>query len=76
MVKHVLSPLNMILHVHNPTQEQRLLQHARLLEIALEQNDTCEAAREFSLMMRLYHEIHRSQQVPPGPSPPFYRFSR
>ena len=56
-MKYVIPPLDEILHIHNPTKEQRLLQHARRLEIALEQGDTREATREFNLMMRLYHEI-------------------
>jgi hypothetical protein len=54
----VIPPLDDILHVINPTPEQRLLRHARKLEIALEQGDVQEAIREFNLMMRLYHELH------------------
>ena len=56
-MKYVLPPLDAIMHVTNPTKEQRLLQHARKLEIALDQEDVREAMREFNLMMRLYHEV-------------------
>lgn len=57
-MRYVLPPLDAVLYVHNPTPEQRIEQHARRLEIALEQDDTREAAREFNLMMRLYRELH------------------
>jgi hypothetical protein len=57
-VKYVLPPLDAILHLIRPTREQRLLQHARKLEIALEQCKIDEAYKEFNLMMRLYHELH------------------
>lgn len=56
-MKYVIPPLDAILHITNPTREQRLLQHARRIEIALEQRDVPEAIREFNLMMRLYNEI-------------------
>jgi hypothetical protein len=57
-LKYILPPLDAILHLIRPTREQRLLQHARKLEIALEQGNMQEAIREFNLMMRLYHELH------------------
>jgi hypothetical protein len=56
-VKYILPPLDAIMHVTNPTKEQRLLQHARKLEIALDQENVREAYREFNMMMRLYHEV-------------------
>jgi hypothetical protein len=59
-LKDIISPLDKILHLVRPTNEQRILQHARRLEIALEQSNVPEAMREFQLMMRLYNEI-RSQ---------------
>lgn len=56
-MKYILPPLDAILHVINPTKEQRVLQHARRLEIALEQSDIREAIVELNLMMRTYREI-------------------
>lgn len=58
MVKPVLPPLDAVLCIVNPTQEQRLLQHARRLEIALDTLNIEEAVREFHLMMRIFHELH------------------
>lgn len=57
-MKYVLPPLDAVLHITNPTMEERLLQHARRLEIALDQLNVEEAIREFHLMMRIYHELH------------------
>jgi chorismate mutase len=57
-VRTTPSLLDAVLHVTNPTREQRILQHARRLEIALEQRNVDEAYRTFNLMMRLYKETH------------------
>jgi hypothetical protein len=56
-MKDKTAPLDAILRVRNPTPEQRLLQHARRLEVALEQGNADEGYREFSLMLRLYRDI-------------------
>lgn len=61
-MKYVLPPLDAILHLINPTKEQRLLQHARKLEIALEQGNVREATKEFNLMTRLYHELRDTKK--------------
>lgn len=59
------APLNAILRVSDPTSAQRILQHARRLEVALEQGNVDQAYREFSLMIRLYkesgHAVHDPQ---------------
>lgn len=60
-VRYVIPPLDTVLYITNPTMEERLQQHARKLEIALEQGDTREAILEFNLMKRLYHDIRNTK---------------
>lgn len=62
-MRHEPAPLDAILHVICPTPDQRLAQHARRCDIALEQDDFAEAIRQFNLMLRIYHELRDPKQT-------------
>jgi len=53
------APLDAVLYTRAPTVRDRFHQHARRLEIALEQNDISEALREFNLMAMYYRTINQ-----------------
>lgn len=57
-----LAPLDGVLNIVRPTREERILQHARRLDVALDQGNTDEAIHYFNRMQRLYHELRYTRQ--------------